>query len=72
MASGDKGSTREKVLLALGCVVVGAEVIMVLVQSAFPTHVVPAEFHAIAFVVATSLFGGAAIASRKNGGNDNG
>lgn len=56
---------RETILLALGCVVVGTWVIAVLIQAAFPTHVVPTEVHGIAFVVATSLFGGAALQARK-------
>lgn len=51
---------RETVLLAMGCVVVCAWVVVVLVQSAFPSHEVPREVHGIAFLAATSLFGGAA------------
>lgn len=73
MAAGEKGSRREAVLLALGCFVVMAEVVLVFVQSLFPNHPVPTEFHAIAFLVATSLFGTAALAARKtekNGGKD--
>ena len=42
-----------------------AEVIGVLVQQAFPGHPVPTEFHAIAFLVATALFGGAAYAAKR-------
>jgi hypothetical protein len=61
--------SSETVLLALGCVVVGAWVIAVLVEAAFPSHVVPPEVHGIVFVVATSLFGGAAYANKKNGNN---
>lgn len=67
--SGRDEERRETILLALGCVVVLAEVVMVAVQSAFPNHPVPTEFHAIALVVATALFGGAALSARKNGGN---
>ncbi len=65
MTRRDKNERRETVLLALGCFVVGAEVVGVLIQQAFPSHVVPTEFHAIALVVATALFGGAAWAARK-------
>lgn len=70
MTRRDKNERRETVLLALGCVVIGAEVLMVLVQSAFPTHPVPSEFHALAFLVATALFGSAAWQNRKSGGGD--
>lgn len=71
MAGGDGANRREAVLLALGCVVVLAEVALVFVQSLFPNHPVPTEFHAIAFVAATSLFGSAALAARKAEKNGN-
>lgn len=65
----DEGASRsETVLLALGCVVVGAWVTVVLIQGLFPSHVVPTEVHGIAFVVASSLFGSAAWRSRKGNG----
>ncbi len=56
---------RETALLVLGCIVVVTEVVGVLIQQAFPSHPVPTEFHAIAFLVATALFGGAAYAAKK-------
>ena len=56
---------RETILLVLGCFVVVAEVVGVLIQQAFPGHPVPTEFHAIAFLVATALFGGAAYNAKK-------
>lgn len=65
MTARDKNERRETVLLALGCFVVAAEVVGVLIQVAFPAHQVPTEFHAIAFMVGTALFGGAAVAARK-------
>lgn len=65
MAANDQHERRETVLLVLGCFVVVAEVVGVLVQQAFPGHPVPTEFHAIAFAVATALFGGAAYNARK-------
>lgn len=65
MVARDPNERRETVLLALGCFVVVAEVIGVLIQQAFPAHPVPTEFHAIAFLVATALFGGAAYAAKK-------
>ena len=71
----DKSERRERnetILLALGCVVVGAWVIVVLVQAAFPSHVVPTEVHGICFLVATALFGTAYKVGRKNGGPDAG
>ena len=72
MAARDNGSRREAVLLALGCLVVIAEVVLVFIQSLLPNHPVPTEFHAIAFVCATSLFGSAALAARKAEKNGSG
>ncbi len=72
MAGGDNANRREAVLLALGCVVVIAEVVLVFIQSLLPNHPVPTEFHAFAFVVATSLFGSAALSARKSEKNGNG
>lgn len=69
MTRRDKNERRETVLLALGCVVVLTEVIGVLIQQAFPTHPLPTEFHILALTVATTLFGGAALASKKQNGN---
>lgn len=66
MTGRDKNERRETVLLALGCFVVAAEVVAVLIQVAFPKHVVPTEFHAIAFMVGTALFGTAALAGRRS------
>lgn len=65
MPQRDSPERRETVLLVLGCFVVVAEVIGVLIQQAFPSHPVPTEFHALAFLVATALFGGAAYSARK-------
>lgn len=72
MAARENGGRREAILLALGCVVVVAEVILVFVQSLFPAHPVPTEFHGIAFVTATSLFGSAALSARRSEKNGNG
>ncbi len=72
MAAGDNSNSREAVLLALGCLVVIAEVVLVFIQSLLPNHPVPTEFHAIAFVAATSLFGSAALSARKAEKNGNG
>ena len=72
MSANDSGSRREAVLLGLGCLVVVAEVALVFIQSLLPNHPVPTEFHAIAFVCATSLFGSAALAARKQERNGNG
>lgn len=68
MSDRERSERRETILLVLGCIVVLAEVVMVGVQSAFPSHPVPTEFHAVVLVVATALFGGAALTARKNGG----
>lgn len=65
MSSRERHELREAILLGLGCVIVGVWVIGVLVQVAFPSHVLPTEVHGIAFVVASALFGGAALAARK-------
>lgn len=65
MTPREAGETRENILLALGCLVVGAWIVVVLIQAAFPSHVVPDAVHGIAFVVASALFGGAALAARK-------
>lgn len=73
MANGERRQgLRERVLLTIGCVVTAVWVIAVLVQVAFPTHVVPQEVHGIMFVIASSLFGSAAIAARKSEKNGNG
>lgn len=72
MARSDRRELNETILLVLGCVVVGAWVIVVLVQSAFPTHVVPTEVHGIAFVVASALFGSAFVVGRKGGASGSG
>lgn len=69
MTRRDKNERRETVLLGLGCFVVAAEVIGVMIQQAFPSHPLPTEFHALALVVATALFGGAAWAARKQDSN---
>lgn len=61
----DPHELRETVLLVLGCFVVGAWIVAVLIQAAYPTHVVPTEVHAIAFIVSSALFGGAAVAARR-------
>lgn len=60
---------NETILLVLGCVVVGAWVIVVLIQAVFPTHIVPTEVHGIAFVVSSALFGSAFIVGRKGASN---
>lgn len=65
MSPRDRHERRENILLALGCTVVGAWIVLVLIQGVFPTHVVPTEVHGIAFVVASALFGGAAWQGRK-------
>ena len=69
MAGGDSGDFREKVLLILGCVICAVWVIAVLVQVAFPKHVVPTEVHGVMLVLIPLLFGGAALQARasKNG-----
>lgn len=72
MSSSDKATEkREKVLLGIGCVVTAVWVIAVLVQVAFPTRVVPTEVHGIMFVIASSMFGTAALSARRtSNGND--
>lgn len=73
MKNGDsRGPIRERVLLGIGCVVTAVWVVAVLVQVAIPSHVVPTEVHGIMFVIASSLFGSAALSARKhekNAGN---
>ncbi len=41
-------------------------------EVAIPSHVVPAEVHGIMFVIASSLFGSAALSARKSERNGNG
>lgn len=65
MAGREPRFDTESVLLALGCVVMGTWVLLVLIQGAFPSHVVPTEVHGICGIVATSLFGGAWFKARK-------
>lgn len=67
MPSRDANAVRETVLLGLGCVIVAVWVIAVLVQVAFPKHVVPTEVHGVMLVLVPILFGGAAWAARKQG-----
>lgn len=72
MAQSDRprGSARERILLAIGCVVTLVWVVAVLVQVVLPSHVVPAEVHGIMFIIASSLFGSAAWAARKSEKNN--
>lgn len=72
MANSERGSVRERVLLGIGCTVTAVWVIAVLVQVIFPTHVVPQAVHGIMFVIASSFFGSAAWAARRNEKNGNG
>lgn len=67
MGKNEASERRETVLLVLGCVVVGAWIVVVLIQAAFPTHVVPREVHGIAFLVSSSLFGTAFVVNRRGG-----
>ena len=69
MVKRERGGLAERVLLAIGCAVTAVWVIAVLVQVVLPSHVVPQEVHGIMFVIASSLFGSAAWASRKSGRN---
>lgn len=57
--------SREGILLGLGCFIMGVWTFGVVTQILFPSHELPNQVHVIAGVVATSLFGGAALASRK-------
>lgn len=70
MARSDSHITEEAVLLALGCFVLVSWVLLVAVGVAFPKHALPNAVHGIVLVVATGLFGRAALASKKNGGGD--
>ena len=56
---------RELVLLALGCLVVGTWLVVVLIHAVFPTHDIPAEVHGIVFLVAGALFGGAVVQNKR-------
>lgn len=61
----------ETVLLVVGVVIVAAWLFGVMVQTIFPTHVVPPEVHGVTFVVVSGLFGGAALTGRsRRNGND--
>jgi hypothetical protein len=61
---------KEKVLLIMGCVVVGVWTISVIMQEIFPDRVVPDRVHEITLAVIVGLFGGAAIAGRKGPKDD--
>lgn len=67
MPDRDIRETRERVLLTLGCIIGGVWAIAVLVQVAFPNHVVPTEVHAVMLVLVPLLFGSAAWQARRNG-----
>lgn len=56
---------REYVLLGLGCLVVIAWIVVVLIHSVYPSHDIPTEVHGIAFIVASALFGTAWASGRK-------
>lgn len=66
MPKSEQAELRETVLLVLGCVVVAAWIVVVLIQAAYPSHVVPKEVHGIAFLVASSLFGTAFVVNRRS------
>lgn len=65
MTRRDPNEIRETVLLLLGCVICAVWVVAVLVQVVFPTHIVPTEVHGVMLILIPLLFGGAALAARK-------
>lgn len=65
----DRNSLREAVLLVLGCFVTLVWSIAVLVPLVFPDRKVDPQVHLVMLTVAAALFGGAAVANRKQNGN---
>lgn len=66
MARRRNDDLRERVLLAIGCVITVVWAIATLVQVAYPSHVVSGQVHLVMLTVAAGFFGGAAIQARKN------
>lgn len=71
MPGSDPNERRETVLLALGCSIVAVWILLLLVQTVFPSRQVPTEVHAVILILIPLLFGSAWLTARKqvNGGN---